>query len=256
MGNAQAQKPNYDIRQGPLAQTYGLFVPSTINTGALISADRITNKSLRNEWFYTSNTPFATKRNGKLLLGMGGNAAFNVIFGTDTEVVCQELIDSGYVHLNPAKRNHVLMLEKAGDVVFVDPEEMALEGSKVEYRSFPIISDQYSKDCTVARMPWVSAGYGSGYMLEEVMDNLRVNGHISETLVFTMNPDHAAENVEDDEIVARASWLGGFGFSSDFYAVIHHVDYLNGLRGVLLDKSAKGGAQKTPLETLVGKSSV
>ena len=34
-------KPKYEIKTGPLAETYGLFNPLTINTGAELSADRI-----------------------------------------------------------------------------------------------------------------------------------------------------------------------------------------------------------------------
>src|SRR3989338_1599260 len=138
MDNVQA-RPDYKIERGPLVQTYGLFVPATINTGAQISADRIgegeTAKDLRGTWFYTANASFATKRNGKLLLGIGGNFAFNVVFGTDTEVV------------------------------FVDPVYMALIGSDADFRYFPIRTGSYDNDVTVARMPFVSAGYGSGYML-------------------------------------------------------------------------------------------
>ena len=76
---AETQPQKYDIERGPLAETYGLFVPSTINTGAQISVDRIADASLHGEWFYTANLPLATKRGGKLLFGMGGNSAFTAV---------------------------------------------------------------------------------------------------------------------------------------------------------------------------------
>ena len=53
----------------------------------------------------TANVPLAIKRGGKLLLGIGGNAAFNAVFGTDTDDVCNKLITTGYVPLNPRKRD-------------------------------------------------------------------------------------------------------------------------------------------------------
>src|SRR3989344_3933464 len=96
---------------GPLAKTYGKFDPSTINTGTQISADRITNEGLRNVWFYTANLPLATKRDGKLYLGMGGRAAFNVVFGYNTERTCQKLKDNGYIHLNQFQIDAILELE-------------------------------------------------------------------------------------------------------------------------------------------------
>lgn len=264
MDNAQT---NYEIIKGNLADIYELFVPSTINTGAQVSADRITDESLRGEWFSTANVSLATKRKGKLLLGIGGNEAFNAVFGTNTQQVCRELIDTGYVHLTPAQKDLILMLEKSGEVVFVDPSDLHLEGQSAEYRNFPIRTASYQKDVTVARMPFVSAGYGSGYMLGQVMDNLRINGNIAETLVFTISPDHAAENVKDDEIVAQASWLNDFSRYSGFLAGGHDIGYNHRLRGVRRVEAAEAsrqgshersdlsdGAQKFgTLETLIGK---
>ena len=257
MANAQMIEPIYQIERGPLAKTYGLFVPGTHNTGAQISADRIEDESLRSEWCYVSNVPFAAKRRGKLLLGIGLTpSAFDVVYGRDTNNVCQGLVDTGYVHLNDAQRIQVLMLEKRGEVVFVEPSALDLRGNDAEYRLFPIRTAQYDKDVTIARMPFVSAGYGSGYMLGKVMDNLKQNGSISETTVFTMNPEHAAENVEDDGIVARASRLYDFDYYSDFDVDDCSINDQNSLRGVRLVKAAEGGAENSPLETLVGKGSV
>lgn len=227
---------------GPLDRTYGLFVPNTINTGTQLSAERITNETLRDKWFYTANTGLATIRNGKLLLGIGGNAAFNVVFGADTESVCTELKDKGYVNLKPYQIGAILILEKSGEVVFVDPKNLNLQGNDSEYMSFPIRTANYDKDVTTARAPFVNAGFGSGDMLSRVMDNLKSNGNISETGVYTMNPEHAAENFRDNEIVARAGRLGVFGVDSRFSAVGRDVGYAGGaLRGVLR-KSAEGAA--------------
>ncbi len=252
MTQAPAQTQMYAVRSGSLAQTYGLFVPGTLNTGAEISADRITDASLRSQWFYTANIPLATKRNGKLLLGMGGREAFNAVFGQDTEAVCQELINTGYIQLSPRKRDLILRLERSGEVAFVDPKEMALKGTDDEYRSFPIRTGNYDNDVTVPRMPFVGAGYGAGDMLGRVMDNLKGN-KISETGVYTMNPEHAAENVNDGGIVARASGLFGFVLDSWFGAGDRGVGNRDCLRGVLKSEPAEGGSQKSGLEDLVGK---
>ena len=256
MPTAQITEPNYDIKRGPLAQTYGMFVKGTRNTGAQISVDRITDEGLRSEWFYVSNVPFATKRKGKLLLGIGITpSAFDVVYGRNTQDVCQELIKTGYVKLNALQKRNILALERRGEVVFVDPNEMDLQGNEAEYRRFPIRTAEYDKDITIARMPWVSAGYSSGYILKQVMDNLNTND-IDETTVFTINPEHAAENVVDDEIVARASGLNDFDDYSFFDAYIRNVDDHLALRGVLLDESAAGGEEIGPLETVIGKASV
>lgn len=230
-------QPAYNVKHGPLAETYGLFEPFTINTGAQISADMIDESGLRNVLFYTANAPLATKRKGKLLLGIGGNAAFNTVF-SDTGRVCQELLDAGtgyYASLTPRQKDLILLLEKSGDVVFVDPKSLELEGQDDEYRHFPIRTAKFEKDVTMSRTPWVNAGWGSGYMLERVMDNLSSNStrNIEETMVYTINPDHVAEHVEDDEIVARASWLFGSDYGSWFNADDRRVDNHNGLRGIV-----------------------
>jgi len=64
------------------------------------------------------------------------------------------------------------------------------------------------------------------------MDNLNTNG-ITETTIFTMNPDHAAENIKDNEIIARASRLDNFDDDSDFDAGLCDVYVHYALRGVL-----------------------
>jgi len=263
---AETQPQKYDIERGPLAETYGLFVPSTINTGAQISVDRIADASLHGEWFYTANLPLATKRGGKLLFGMGGNSAFTAVFGRNTAQVCQELIDTGYIHLSPEQRNLMLRLEKSGEVIFVDPKDMKLKGQEDEYREFPIRTESYGKDVTVARMPFVQAGYGSGDMLRQVMDNLQRKVRIEETKVFMMSPDHAAEAVKDGEMVAQASRLDNFGEESYFDAVVRYVHDHDALRGVrqvvavlerargeLLQVTGDAAPKDGTLDALVGK---
>ena len=237
------------IVPGPLAKAYGQLDPSTINTGTQISADRVKNEKLRNKSLYTANVGLVTKRDGKLYLGIGGRAAFNAVFGYDTKNACEELIKTGYVHLNPHQRDAIFELERQGEIIFVDPKDLQLQGKEVEYRSFPIRTARYDKDVTVARQPFVHAGFGSGLMLGRVMDNIRTNGNISETRVYTINPEHAADNVRDDEIVARASGLVRFGGYSGFFAVVRGVDYADGgLLGVRM-KSAEGAAPKIDTAT-------
>ena len=248
----QTQGTAYDIMTGPLAKTYGLFVPNTINTGAEISAARIGGAGLQKQWFYTANVPLATKRKGKLLLGIGGRKAFNEVFGQDIEAVCQELINTGYVQLGQRKKDIILGLERSGEVVFVDPDSLALKGKEDQYRCFSIRTGSYEKDVTVPRMPFVGAGYGSGDMLERVMSNLNGN-NISETKIYTMNPEHAAENVNDNGIVARASGLYVFGIDSGFVANDGFVGGHFGLRGVLKDAAKGGTPEVSSLDDLAGR---
>lgn len=259
MDDAQPQTPDYQIEFGKLAETYGLFVPETINPGYQISADRIRDKSLRNRWFYTANVSFATKRKGKLLLGIGGSEAFNAVFGTNTERVCKELADTGYINLHPVQKDEVLLLEKRVEVVFAEPKELDLRGQGSEYKQFPIRTRFYQKDVTEARAPFVSAGFGYGNTLGWVMDNLAgnlvyerrskiaisynlfpddviltVEEKADETAVFTMSPDNVAEAVKDDEIVARACLLCGFDNLAIFCAGYSGVgSNMNALRGKL-----------------------
>ena len=71
-----------------------------------------------------------------------------------------------------------------------------------------------------------------------------------------MNPEHVADNVKDDEMVARASRLNLFDNHSYFNAVDRSVNFHSALRGVLSDESAKGGTKKIPLESIIGQGSV
>ena len=248
----QSQGIAYVVKTGPLAETYKLLDTNTINTGSEISAARIMNKELQQTWLYTANVPFATKRKGKLLLGIGGREAFNAVFGQNTDAVCAELIKDKYIHLNPGQRDLILRLEHSGQVVFVEPNSLDLKGSDDRYSSFPIRTDKYSKDVTVARMPFVNAGYGSGDMLERVMDNLRETGKISETGIHIMNPEHAAENVRDGAIVARASRARGFDGNSWFDADDWVVDSRFGLRGILKNVAEGDASRSVTLEDLTG----
>jgi hypothetical protein len=136
-------QPAYDVKKGPFNDIYGLFDPPTINTGTQLSAARITNPDLGKILFYPANVALATKRNGRLLLGIGGNPAFNVVFGTDTADVCDTLNKEGSeVILNyctQEKLDRILQLEQSGEVVFVNPNDMQLRGIESDrYRSFQI----------------------------------------------------------------------------------------------------------------------
>jgi len=253
MSTNQTSDQSYDTKSGSLAETYGLFIPGTHNTGGQISAKRVTDEGFRQEYFYVSNVAFATKRQGKLLLGISlTSSAFDVVFGGNTSAVCDELISTEYVNLDHDRRENILWLEQKGEVVFVEPNAIGLEGKHEQSRSFPIRTANYEKDVNTARMPFVSAGYGQGYMLGKVMNNLKENGSIPETRVFTMDPDHAADKVKDDEIVSRACWLDRFYYSSIFGACYVDVDYDGGLRG-LLKPSEGNGVQISLLEEMTGK---
>jgi hypothetical protein len=98
----------------------------------------------------------------------------------------------------------------------------------------------------VARVPWVIAGYGTGHVLGQVMDNLRVNEGIEVTTVYTMNPDEVAESFRDNEIVVRATKLDDI---SEFDASGRNGLSIGiSMRGVLKD-SGEGSA--STLDTLV-----
>lgn len=243
-----AQTLNYDLKHGKLADNYGLFIPDTLNTGSQISIDRISKASLRDIFFYTANVPLATKRNGKVLLGMGGNTTFNAVFGTNTQEVCQELIDSRYILLNEAKKDLILRLEKSGEVKFIDPKYLRLDGKGMESRYFLIRTGFYSKDVTPTRKSFVSAGYASGRRLGNVMDTLRSDRRITAIMIYTMNPDDAAEKIKDGEIVARASRLSGFSGGCDFDANFCDVNSTSALRGILRNSVESDSAPTKTLE--------
>ncbi|MBW2974655.1 hypothetical protein KY366_02960 [Candidatus Woesearchaeota archaeon] len=231
----QKQEPQYESRKGPLADTYGLFIPSTHNTGTQISAreEEFSNEGIESHVHYVSNVAFATKRRGKLLFGISLTpSAFYEIFEGNTSNACNELINRGFIDLSPNRRYNILRLEKKGDIVFVNPKNLGLKGKRVYSRSFPIRTNKYNKDLTVARMPFVSAGYGQGDRLEVIMDhfrNKRIKNDIIE--IHTMNPEYAAENVRDGEIIAQVCQMEYLPEISCLVACIKDVNeerYLEG----------------------------
>ena len=257
VSTTQTQDPKYEIKQGLLAETYGLFIPGTHNTGAHISADSVRYKELRDQSYHVSNVAFGTKRKGKLLLGISLTpSAFDEVFGRNTSDVCNELIDTGYVRLDSVRRDNILRLEQKGELVFVDPSTLELKSGSDDYSFFPIRIAKHEKDARGSREYWVHAGYGSGYKRQLVMDVLRTEyrNPISEIAVFPMNPDHVAEHVEDNEIVARPCWLSSFEVS--FFGTDGRLGSNDiGLRGVL--KPSEGDdAPVSLLEELAGKGAV
>lgn len=230
-------KAFYDFKSGSLADIYSLFIPETIGTGAQVSLARLTNPDLRDFTFYTSVLPLATKRDGKIHLGIGGPFLFNAALQRNTSAVCQELSTQHGFYLDRFLEDCVLKLERDGSIHFVDPESLHLQG-KSGTKHFSIKPDSYQEDIAGARNYWVQAAFGSEGALGKIMEEVMKLPKIFETRIFIMDPESTAcRQLKEGQFIAKASLSYGPGYGFDFDADFDNIKGSNYLMGRLKPSS-------------------
>lgn len=262
----QANPKDLEIISGNLRDVIQQSKPYSRQTGAEISLARTQYEEnpelasqLARTFFYVANVHLFMRQGKRLLCGIGGRAAFNTVYGKDTENATKELAETGFYRLPTDKRDAINLLLGSGEVTFVDFNDVKLKIDNSDYGHFAIRTGKYRKDVTPSRAPFVRAGFGEGIVLEKVMGYLADNSvrKIDETNVYLSNPEPVAEalkELKDGEIVARACRLDDFDNFSNFIAIDWGVGNSDALRGVR-ENVAKGDGKKSGgnIETLIGK---
>lgn len=215
---------------GPLAKKFSQLVRGTI-----LHADQLTNErrtaedplraELRNQMFYTADSPLCTVEDGEGILYLGRNKV-NPVFNNLVEAALQ-LIATG--HYIPPKADMEALIN-AEDTLRVRLSDLGLQETISEWSYFEIDTADYNglneHQRTVAERV-----YGQG---NDFIENMKMHNDVGimKIRIYILNPDYVKNNVPQGGALAWASRLVGFPNDSRFDAICD-VDNDSGLRGVV-----------------------
>jgi hypothetical protein len=219
------------------------FVPGTWQSSAEVTKDRITEKSLRTEWFYTNN---------HALYDIEENDAFLYFGSNDSSIFRKETIGNAFNQLKNTGWGCYKPFDT--DVAKAKETSLKLRISDLELK-FETESDNYgyieidTNDLTGSRLndtqrKFAEAVYGgmevdakgeSDY--SRAMHMLSDNG-IMIARIYAFRKESVLRAAKEG-VVVRSCRLYCFSGSSEFHAAIRGVDTHGGLRGVLESDNAQ-----------------
>ena len=251
-------------RTGALADTIPQFQPGTWQTSAEITKERVINRKLRKQMFYTVNFSMYTVEDvdgtSTPFLYFGGRTA-NPIFN-DPQEACKQLMQTGNYTLkaieDKATIDAVVASVASGDTTKVKLSDLRLNGDNAEWKYIEIDTTDYA-ELNDAEKKFAAVGYGSMDVAEgkeksdfdNAMAMLREEG-VAKTKMFVLSLDYVQKNAPKNGALARACWLGNTDSSSCINADNRSVSDHDALRGVPLVVAAEGGApQKAVVNPIV-----
>jgi len=233
----QTQLEKLETIIGSLAETVPQLRLKTIQHADELTTSRRTNEELRSQWFYTTDFSMYTRKDGEEFfhLARGHN---NLIFQNLEEATNQLLQTRNYVIWNQEDIEKVVSAE---DTLTVKLSDLIFKDSSGEWSYFEIDTAKYNKKLNKSQSLVAERVYGQGQDFANNMQMLREAG-ISKTRVYVLSQKYVKEHVKEGSAVARVSWLGSFGFISNFGADGRSVGGHGALRGVR--SVAEGDTQK------------
>lgn len=212
--------------QGRLKETFPQLDPSTIQISAQIMKDRHTDEDLRNKWFWTADSALYTVEDGQEVLYLGGIET-NLVFRNLNEAVDQLLNTQNY-HPNKQDIQSVVEASTQGKVSRIRLSDLDLKKENDEFCYYEIDTENYNNSVKKGGLNKEQRAvaeqvYGKGADFDQSMKDLS-DAKISKTRVWVLNPKYVKTNVGENNGIARACWLNGFGIGSRFYADCRSVD--------------------------------
>src|SRR3989344_1261809 len=232
---------------GNLKEAYAQIQPGTMRTAPQIQAERRTDRSMQNQFFWTPEGPTYALLDQDRNITPDGTPSL-AITNEQNNLVFRHLddkVDSSYdqlvrTHNYRPNRDEAQGVIKADTTVVIDLTQLRLGGKDNEWRYLEISTspEEYSKLNTEERK-LASVYHGnmvadaSGQSeFDKSMTMLREGG-IQTTRVYVLNPKYVSKEASKNP-VSRASWLNGFGGSSDAGAAGRDVNDDGRVRGVRL----------------------
>ncbi len=220
-----------DTRTGALAELVPQFEEGSWLTSAELTKERITNKDLRSQWFYTANYGLYRVVDGKVRFAFGGregNPIFKNVAEASRQLLSQE---QNYV---PQAEDIAAAVQQA--LVDVDMQDLQLQRYDDEFSYFWIDTKDYERtsDHVPAQRLVAEAVYGKGEDFNEAMHMLEEEGKIKKTRVYVLNPEYVLSKVGEGKApaVARACRLYDSAINASFIAEVRSVNLRSRLRGV------------------------
>lgn len=228
----------------PLDQAHAQLIPESIQEAHEIQRERITDQSLRSEWFITGNGCVYNIDKGKAVLYFT-NTKFN-------PVLKQENIADAVNQIRQRGNYKV----KADDFSLIQREAAKKNGRAKRYAlsdlnltkhdnewSFYEIDTAKPGKLNKAQRAFAEQVHGKEKQFEKVMNEMSKAG-IAKTRTYVLNSDYV-QNVAKDCSVARVGGLNLFDDSSYFGACGRGIDYdYVRVRGVRRGVAEGDGAEK------------
>ena len=227
------------------------FVKGTWQSSAEVTKDRITEKSLRDEWFYTNNYA---------LDDIEDNDAFLYFGSKDDSIFRKDTIDEAFNQLINGKVNHYYK-PSVEDVAKAKQSSLRFRISDLELKfdnefdrrgyievdTFDLTGRNFKTD---SQRKFAEAVYGSMSADETgKSDYIRAMGMLNDycngtktARICVLRKETVLRDAKDGA-VARACWLNNFDNNSYFVAFDRLVDSIDALRGVQIIGEAN--AQKS-----------
>jgi len=228
---------------GHLAETYKRVDSSSVRNAAQLSAERLGNESLRNEWFWVSDACTATIDGDDVVYHLTQAPEDNPIFANVDEATRQLIRDNNYV----VSGDDLEAVVNAGSVLSVKASDLQLTKGNDEYSYFEVETGNLegAYGLNDAQRLVAERAYGESDKVFDATMKMLSDAGISKTKVYVPNPDYVKSNLEDTEGsgLVRACRLDDFISNSSFIAfgrIVNNDSVV--LRGV--PKIAEGDAQK------------
>lgn len=221
-------------KQGPLAETFLLFDPATIQHSDEIINNRRADERLLHKRFWTADGAVYTVENNEAVLYFT-RREFNPILKEEniTDAVGQLLTKHNYcVKYDDFKAILEEAAKKSDNVLKINLLGLGLRGSSSEWCFFGINTSN-GKISNGTQGIFVPRVYGYGDNFKENMRMFKDNG-ITKTKIYALNPEYVKRNVTEGSAIARLCGLDYFDYFSYFLAFERGVlipDYW--LRGAL-----------------------
>jgi len=217
--------------QGKLEDIAKLVDLSKVQSAREINRDRITNKSLRSMWFWTSDFPLYTMDKGEVVLNMA-TCEHNLLFKNLSDGIKQLREKNNYFPNNV----DIASIVNATSTVKLKLSNLKLQGNNSEWQYIDVDTKNYATTLNKTQKAFVGIVYGNGKELKDNMKMLSDSG-ITTTKLYVLNPEYVKNTLTQtgSKALARGSFLDYFSSSSSFGASSWYVGSgSRRLRGVSL----------------------
>ncbi|MBN1376992.1 hypothetical protein JW949_01520 [Candidatus Woesearchaeota archaeon] len=223
--------------QGDLKEIFPKFKIPTIQHSDEISKDRLDDKTLIDEYFYTADHGFYDKIQGKKAMLHLGRCHTNPIFKHIEEAYNQLINNHNYL---PSEEDIESILDDKSTLT-TELSALNLEIINDEYGCFKVNTSNPFKELNSEQIKVLERAFGRGQYFQEHLIHLRQLFIDKIDLIF-LTENYVEKHTENNKGISRVCGLRSFLYLPGFFASGHLINSEYCLRGCL--KSPKATTQK------------
>lgn len=196
---------NVQTVTGTLESCVKQLIPGTIQSAEQITAQRVSDQSLRNDCFWTSDLAVYRVENGRVILYLCAGKD-NLLFKS-IEIACHAIKGMGaYFVLD---RQDIDKLVNSENTLRIDTASLSLSRPERSYCYFSI--DTRKPTLVGAQRLLAQRVYGSDKAFDSAMQSFRSNSPgIVSTNIYVLNSDYVKRRILGDYAICLPCLLGGF----------------------------------------------